>query len=116
MPTADLIAFLGLIVGLSAYVATMRLRLIDQIKSATDDARKRNLKNFSLALTLADAPLVVSGILLFFHGFWDRTFGKWAGDPQPPDWMLTASVWLFTVAILNLAIHHSFAWWKSVRG
>jgi hypothetical protein len=44
MPTADVIAFLSLIVALSAYIATIRLRLIDRIKETTDTTKKNNLK------------------------------------------------------------------------
>jgi len=40
MPTADVIAFLSLIVALSAYIATIRLRLIDRIKETTDTTKR----------------------------------------------------------------------------
>ncbi|MCP9468614.1 MAG: hypothetical protein NNA31_01300 [Nitrospira sp.] len=83
LPTADVIALLSLIVALSAYVATMiRLRLIDRIKNARDEEKKK-LKKISFWLTFADAPLVVSGVLLFFYAFWNNTLGLWFSCAEP---------------------------------
>jgi hypothetical protein len=109
MPTTEVIALLSLILALSAYVATMRLRLIDQIKADSDPKRKNKLKRVSRCLTLADAPLIVSGVLLFFHGFWDNTLGLWISDPEAPGWMLPWSICVFTFAIVVLVGHHAGA-------
>ncbi|HEY0963587.1 MAG TPA: hypothetical protein VGE69_14645 [Pseudomonadales bacterium] len=118
MPTTDLIAFLSLIVGLSAYLATIRIRIIDKIEECGDDtaqkARKDKLHVISIGLTLADAPLVVSGLLLFFHGFWEATVGLLVDSPAAPPWVLTWAIWLFSFSIIVLAIHHAIAWAKSV--
>ena len=114
MPTADVIAFLSLIVALSAYIATIRLRLIDRIKETTDTTKKNNLKLISFWLTLADAPLIVSGVLLFLHAFWDETLGLWFTSPGAPAWLLAWSVGFFTFGGLALVAHHIAAWWKSI--
>lgn len=115
LPTSDAIALLTLIVALSAYVATIRLWLIDRIKKARDEEEKKKLKTTSRLLTLADAPLVVSGVLLFFHGFWNNTLGLWFSCAEPPNWMLSWSIGLLTFALVVLVVHHIGAWWKSVR-
>ncbi|MGV3590069.1 MAG: hypothetical protein ACO1PZ_00170 [Gammaproteobacteria bacterium] len=118
MPTTDLIAFLSLIVGLSAYLATIRVRIIDKIGECGTDtaqqARKKKLHDLSVWLTLADAPLVIAGLLLFFHGFWAATVGLVIDRPAAPSWFLPVAIWLFTLSIVVLAIHHAYAWKKSV--
>ncbi|MCP9473425.1 MAG: hypothetical protein NNA30_11885 [Nitrospira sp.] len=114
LPTADVIALLSLIVALSAYVATIRLRLIDRIKNAQDEEKKK-LKTTSRLLTLADAPLVVSGLLLFFYAFWNNTLGLWFFCAESPNWMLSWSIGLLTFALVVLVAHHMGAWWKSIQ-
>jgi hypothetical protein len=114
MPPTDVIAFLSLIVALSAYLATIRLRLIDRIKKA-DENQKKRLKLISFWLTFADAPLIVSGVLLFLHGFWGKTLGSWwFASPTAPGWLLPWSVGLFWFGGLFLVGHHIAAWWKSI--
>lgn len=118
MATTDIIAFLSLIVALSAYIATIRLRLIDKMKDATvagDTATRNKLGNFALSLTFADAPLIVSATLLFFHGFWDATLGQVVPGPAPK-WLLPWSIYLFAFAGVVLILHHIAAWFKSVFG
>ena len=114
MPTADVIAFLALIVALSAYIATIRLRLIDKIRETTDTDRKSELKLISFWLTFADAPLIISGVLLFFHSFWDLTIGLWFATPGAPKWLLPWSIGFFAFGGAVLVVHHAVAWWKSI--
>jgi hypothetical protein len=113
MATADIIAFLSLIIALSAYIATIRLRLIDLIKDPQNAAKKPRYKTISKTLTLADAPLIISAAFLFFHGFWDSTLGKII-EGGVPCWLLPWSIYLFTFAGLVLIVHHIGAWWSSI--
>jgi len=66
MPSADIISFLSLIVALSAYIAVIRLRIIDRIGDPAYATKKAAYKWAAKTLTLADAPLIISGALLFF--------------------------------------------------
>src|SRR5262245_60052554 len=106
-PKADVIAFLALIVAMSAYLAVIRLRLIDTIAKTDplDVARKRKLKELSGWLTFADLPLIVSAVAFFFYGFWDFTVGLIVGGAAPPE-LLVFSIVLFAIAGVVMIAHH----------
>lgn len=113
MPTTDVIAFLGLIIALSAYVASVRLWMIDRMTRQNDGGKKRTKLILKL-LTLADAPLIVSGLLLFTYAFWDHTLKLWLGlTGSAPEWLLSWSIGVFTFALISLMGHHIAAWRKS---
>lgn len=105
----DTIAFLSLIIALSAYVATIRLRLIDKMSS--DTGNKSKYICMARVLTLSDAPLVISGIFLFIYGFW-----SFFSCSSPPEWVKNWSVYLFTFALFTLSLHHAWAWKRSWFG
>lgn len=107
---------LALIIALSAYLATIRLIAIDKMSPPRENEpplsadRKKKIKQSLFWLTLADAPLVIAGLLLGLHLFFPNLFNRSA-----PDWMLTAAIWLFTVAGVLLVIYHFGAWYRSVK-
>ena len=131
MPNVDVVAFLSLIVALSAYIATIRLRVFDRIrelrnemeddmhmtqqKESRSKLRINSLKGFAKALTLVDAPLVVSAVLLFFHGFWNMTLGLYITSGLPT-WLLPASIYCFMFSGVLMVVYHICAWKKSFCG
>lgn len=113
MSPGDLLA---LIIALSAYLATIRLIAIDKMSPPKGNEpplkpeRKKKIKQSLFWLTLADAPLVIAGLLLGLHLFFPTIF-----DRSAPDWMLTWAIRLFTVAGVLLVIYHLRAWYRSIR-
>ena len=102
---------LTLIVGLSVYVATIRLvvigRLIAEPPPSAD--RKAKYKRFLKLLIPADAALVISGVVLVLQIFWSDLFGG-----VPPGWFIPVVVWTFFIAVVVLALHHAAAWFYSL--
>jgi hypothetical protein len=116
IPNVDVIAFLSLIVALSAYVATIRLRIIDK-KSLTNDPRtKKSLSRYACWLILADAALIAAGVMVFFHGFWQLTLEPCFPGQKAPEWLIIWSVRCFAFACLILIIMHISTWRRSIKG
>jgi hypothetical protein len=116
--TGDKLTLLTLIVALSAYLASVRLvaigRLVDlKGRVSTDffdkrlntpanadvERRSNDIKVGLKLLTLADAPMIVSGLLLGLHIFYGL-----------PDASLRWSIYFFTFGGLALVGLHAHAW------
>jgi hypothetical protein len=101
----DKLNLLALMVALSAYLAAIRLALIQRLGAEPPPTNPRGIKNMLLALIPADMPLVVGGLLLTANLFWTDLLGG-----APPAFLYPAAGWLFVAGICILAIHHAVAW------
>ncbi len=115
IPNVDVIAFLSLIVALSAYVSTIRLRIIDKKTETQDKAVKKSLSKYAFWLIPADLALLASGIMVFFHGFWAFTIEPFSPGTPAPEWLLHWSVRCFAAGCLILILLHISTWKRSVK-
>mgnify|MGYP006275207533 FL=1 len=130
LPSGELLAYLSLVVALSAYLSAVRLWLISRAADANrridaaakagestddDERRKRTHKRSAALLAWADAPLIFAGVLAFLHGFWPLTLAMWLHCPDPPAWLLPTSAGGFTFAAVVLIALHFPLWARSVR-
>lgn len=98
------IMFLTLIIALSAYIASIRFALIESLRSPKIKKRETR-KRVLVGLIPADLPLVFAGIFLTID-----LFLKDMINVDPPSFFYSGSVWLFSFAVLVLAIHHFLSW------
>lgn len=99
------LAFLTLVVALSAYLASVRLAVINRLGADPAPKHPEKLRWFLVSLIPADAPLVFSGLLLTADLFWKYLFGI-----EPAVCLYTGAVWLFVMTVCYLALHHMAAW------
>ncbi len=105
IPDSNTLGLLSLIIGLSAYIATVRLWLIEQLRQSkkdSDKAREGKIRRAASWLIWTDASLAVSGVLLFRYGF--------IGGPE---WQKDRALEVFTFAIITLVVHHFIACLRS---
>ena len=95
---SDLLGLVGATIALSAYLSTVRFRLID-----------KGRKDYARALLLADVPLVLSGTTLgictglkYYKG-WDCADGVAVG------------IGIFGLALLALVVLHVYEWWVTLK-
>jgi len=58
-------SLLGIVIALTAYIATVRRRILDKTKEQEADRDK--LFKYAACLMWADVPLVISGFLITAH-------------------------------------------------
>lgn len=94
---------LALIVGLSVYVATVRLLVIGRLMGdpAPGAAKAQAYRGFLASLVPADLTILAAGTILFLKIFWCDLFGG-----ASPPWFPGAVVWLLFIAIVILIAHH----------
>ena len=95
---SDLLGLVGATISLSAYLSTVRFRLI----------HKRR-KDYARALSLAGVPLVTSGTTLgvcaglkFYKG-WDCADG------------IAVGIGIFGLALVALVVPHVDEWWMTLK-
>ena len=111
----DRLSLLTLIVALSAYLATIRLAAITLLMTLGPEkaSRKKNIKSLLLGIMIADAPLVIAGLLLGLELCWNViVFGA---PPDPPGCLYRAAVFFFLFALFTLAAQHAVAWVKTIQ-
>lgn len=113
MPNVNVIAYLSLIVAMSAYISSIRLRIIDKKKESTSSGEKKSLSRYAACLIRPDLALILSGYLVFLHGFWHLAIDPWWPGSTAPDEFLQWSVWLFAFAGICLTILHVSTWRRS---
>ena len=104
-------SLLGIIIALTAYVATVRRRVLDKTKEepAKSNATIRNrLFNYTAFLMIADVPLVISGALIVTHNL------LLLGGKTPWVCLGWGGIGLFCFALCVLAIFHGIEWRKSL--
>ncbi|MCC5806994.1 MAG: hypothetical protein JJU00_11765 [Opitutales bacterium] len=69
MPDEPVWNLLGIIIALTAYVATVRRRILDKAADETRAKEKRSPIKYAALLMFADVPLVFSGVLLAVFNF-----------------------------------------------
>ena len=102
----NMLPLLSLVIVLSAYLATVRGRLLDKMSEATGDKRT-SLKNYLKLLLWAEVPLVLSGLLLAW------CLGcRLCGYVAWPE-VENAAFGTFYFAVLALAVFHAWEWVKT---
>lgn len=109
MQTSNLLSLLAIIIALSAYLAVVRQRFLDKISHETSRSRIRDLKKRLLAVALSDALLVSSGFFLGLFGAIKVFLGN------EVCWLRDISLVLFSIAIILLAVQHSYELIKSIK-
>jgi hypothetical protein len=95
-------------IALAAYISAVRLALIGRIHNQNDRSNKETLKSVIRWIIPADAALVLGS--LFLSGY---LLVENIGN-QPWGWLFPVATVLFFIAIVVLAIHHCWAWIKSM--
>ena len=103
----DRLNLLALMVALSAYLAGIRFATIGRLASlrSSETATRQTMKTFLRLLVLADAPLVIAGLLVTVDLFPNPLFGKPA-----PAWCLEWAYRIFVFAVSVLALLHGYSW------
>ena len=105
-------SLLGIVIALTAYIATVRRRVLDKTQedpAKNDPGKKAELFKYAVNLMWADVPLVVSGILIAVHNIlllagihgYQKLF--WLG------------ILFFGFALVVLAVFHASEWSKSIK-
>jgi hypothetical protein len=125
----QLLNLLALVLGLSVYVATVRLVVLGRLIAdpAPSADKKARYKTFLGLLALADLPIVTAGALLFVKFFRADLHTRASGIgsvrlrsalvdflAQPPWWLDPTILWLMTIPIAYLVILHVFASLRSL--
>ena len=114
MNKSDLLSFMTIVIGLSAYIATLRWMIIDKIKvvqAAGETQKEADLRSRSFWLSLIDVFLVMSAILLVVNIFWFELWGV-----EPCQLIQKGAILAFIVAFALLIVQHALAWKKSFFG
>lgn len=105
----DTLDVLTLVIALAVYVASLRFAVVGRLGTEPPPKKPENLKWFLVALIPVDAALVSSGALLTVKLFHPDLF---AGCFD----LEAAAHALFALALGFLALHHVYAWYRSVLG
>jgi hypothetical protein len=137
LSNGDLLTIIGVIIALSAYIATVRGRILDKIsrikfaidandkdiananaiviaddlKAKKEDlqSKKENLQSYVKSLMFADVPLISSGFMLAFYTGLKIFANSEIGI------LLNWGMSLFAIALAVLAIFHALEWIKSFK-
>lgn len=118
MANINQLDLLILIIALSAYVASIRLAVIQRLAVTPAPTNAESLRSYLKWLLPGDIPLVVSAVVLSLNIFWQElVVGPFANvlGAHPPSWFSPLVVWLFVFAVLVLSLHHVAAWVRSAR-
>ena len=103
----EMLAFLGLVVALSAYLAAVGVYLREQLAKPSsgpkDDIRRITIKTRLSLLTIADMPMITAALLLGLHLF----FGF-------PEWFVPGSVVLVGFSAVSLVLFHATEWFDPI--
>jgi len=105
MQTADLLAFLAIVIALSAYIATIRLFMIDKMRERSGDERAKIRFKMKILL-LADVPMTVSACSLGIYTLFN-TSAPWF------PWFMKIGICGFVIGGLALIGLHAYNWWKT---
>ena len=106
MNLSECLTLLALIMALSAYIGSVRARMLDRAKESTNE--KCDYIRDVAWLMLIDVPLVVSGLLLLlFVMMWQL------GDFRA-DVVLAAALIVFAASAVVMAVFHACQWCKSL--
>ncbi|MDP3583958.1 MAG: hypothetical protein Q8R61_02440 [Thiobacillus sp.] len=106
MNLSECLTLLALIMALSAYIGSVRARLLDRAKESTTE--KCDYIRDVARLMWIDVPLVVSGLLLLlFVMMWQ--LGNYRADV-----VLAAALSVFALSAVVMAIFHACEWCKSL--
>jgi hypothetical protein len=106
MNMSECLTLLALIMALSAYVSSVRARMLDHARKYPDEKCK-HIRAVARLIWI-DAPLVVSGLLLLSYVM------IWQLGDVRFDGVLTAALTVFALAAIAGAVSHACEWCKSM--
>lgn len=107
MNMSESLTLLALIMALSAYIGSVRARMLDRANSA-DPAEKCKQVGAVARLMWIDVPLVLSGLLLLLY------LMIWQLIDFRADGVLSAALLVFAFAAVVMAVFHACEWCRSV--
>jgi hypothetical protein len=108
LQNSDLLAIIGLGIALSAYLATIRSRLLDEAsKHDQGTPMRKKYKNRAKALTLADAPLIIGSAMLAIG------VGLKAKTGTEIAWLIDGGLLAIVAALGVLIFFHIEQWFHS---
>ena len=105
MSLSDCLTLLTLVMGLSAYIGSVRARMLDRARE--DPANKADYVRAAARLMWGDAPLVLSGLLLLLYVV------AWYFADVRFELLLNLALIAFLAAAGVLAAFHVCEWCKS---
>lgn len=107
MNLSECLTLLALIMALSAYIGSVRARLLDRANVENHDEKCKQIRAVARLMWI-DVPLVVSGLLLLlFVMMWQL------GDFRA-DVVLVAALGVFAASAVVMAVFHACQWCKSL--
>lgn len=106
MNLSECLTLLALIMALSAYIGSVRARMLDRAKQYP--AEKSDYIRAAAGLMLIDVPLVLSGLLLLLHVL------MWQLVDFRADGVLIAALSVFALSAVVMAVFHACEWCKSL--
>jgi len=100
---------LGLIIALTAYVATVRRRMLDKTEGSCTREKKEQLISYAIKLMFADVPLVISGSLIAIHNVWTSV------NQSPHQFFYYGGIGFFLLALVVLVFFHVAEWKISLK-
>ena len=109
MDLSECLTLLALIMALSAYIGSVRARLLDRAKEHSDDKKEKCDYIRDVArLMWIDVPLVISGLLLLLFVMRWQLFGF------RDEVVLVAALIVFAASAVVMAVFHACQWCKSL--
>jgi len=106
MNMSECLTLLALIMALSAYIGSVRARMLDRAKQYADE--KSDYIRAAAGLMWIDVPLVLSGFLLLLYVM------MWQLVDLRADGVLTSALSAFAFAAVVMAVFHACEWCKSL--
>lgn len=107
MNMSECLTLLALIMALSAYIGSVRARMLDRA-NVEDAAEKCKQIRAVARLMWVDVPLVLSGLLLLLYVM------RWQLFAVRDEGVLAAALSVFTFAAIVMAVFHACEWCKSL--
>jgi hypothetical protein len=108
MNMSECLTLLALIMALSAYIGSVRARMLDRAKKYPDEKCKQI--RAVARLMWIDVPLVLSGLLLLLYVM------MWQLVDFRADGVLAVALSVFAFAAIVMALFHACEWCKSLSG
>lgn len=111
---SEILTILGVAIALSAYLSAYRIAAIQQIKRLSGESNapaRWEIKRQLGWLTLADAPMVTSALMLGTYVLWSQV---WCGGQEPFPWLLPWGLRMFYCAAVAMVVLHVIAWVKTL--
>lgn len=106
MNLSECLTLLALIMALSAYIGSVRARMLDRAKQYP--AEKCKHIGAAAQLMWIDVPLVLSGLLLLLYVM------MWQLVDFRADGVLSVALFVFALAAVVMAVFHACEWCKSL--